>query len=341
MSDRTRRSDDPVAAEERTAVGAPDHDRRGVRVALALAGGGGRGLAHVGVLKVLEREEIPIDLITGTSIGAIIGALYARERDVEDVERRILDFLGSRAMRRLNLAEMERLRDVGRPSSSGSEERDPVAGDDEVDGGLFARLQRHFRRLYASHRAMSQVAMLSGDELMEALDELFEGDSFEDLAMPFAAVAVDVHSGREVIITRGSLAEGVGASSALAGIFPPVELDGRTLIDGGYVSPVPIVAAESLGANVVLAVDISLTGRDAGEFPNAVEVAMRAGEISRGALEREQLRRADVVIPARFAERHWSDFSVAREAIAGGEKATMNLLDSIRAVIDERSRRFL
>lgn len=320
-----------------------------VRVGLALAGGGGRGLAHVGVLKVLEAEDVPIDLIAGTSIGAIVGAMYACEPDAAVLEERILEFIESRAMKRLGLGTMERLRGLGKPGEETSDER-PESGErrdsgeppgsDEPDG-LFARWQRKFRQLYASHRAMTRIAMLPGEAMTEALDGLYSGCTFEDLKLPFAAVAVDIHAGQEVIITHGSLAEAVAASAALAGIFPPVELAGRTLIDGGYVSPVPVETARTLGANVVLAVDVSMTGRESGTFPSAVEVAMRAGEISRAALEREQLRHADVVIPARFAERHWSDFSVAQEAIVGGEKAARNLLDSIRSAIDERSRLFI
>lgn len=164
---------------------------------------------------------------------------------------------------------------------------------------------------------------------------------FDQTVIPFAAVAVDVEEGCEVIVANGSIARGVAASSAIAGIFPPVEIAGRKLIDGGYTSPVPIDAVQVLGANVVIAVDVSQSGRDTGRLGNAVEVAMRSSEITLQALEQEQLRRADVVIPARGAARHWSDYSAPHEAIAAGERAAERLIDSIHGVIQKRARLFV
>jgi len=183
--------------------------------------------------------------------------------------------------------------------------------------------------------------VLGAKGIQRALRTVFNDRTFEETVVPFGAVAVDLREGCEVIIGSGDLAKGVAASAAIPGIFPPVELNGRLLCDGGYTSPVPIDAVNTLGANVVIAVDVSQHGIAVSELGNGVEIAMRSSEISLIALEQEQLRRADAVISARGQNRHWSDFSQPEEAIHAGEVACEQMLDSIRGVIDERSRLFL
>jgi NTE family protein len=301
-----------------------------LRVGLALSGGGARGLSQLGVLRVLEREGVPVDLVAGTSIGAIIGGLYACHRDVNAVEERVLSTIRSTRMDGLDLESVLRL--SGQPA---------VEGEGGDGAGLVSRMQRAFRRIVASQTALRRTSLLPGEKIETILDELFEGRTFADTAIPFAAVAADVAGARPVFITSGSLAKAVAASSAIAGIFPPVAIGGRLLIDGGYTSPVPIDAARALGANVVVAVDVSRDEFDPGTLENGVEVAMRSSEISLVALEREQLRRADIVIAARGVPRHWSDYSRPGEAIASGEAAAEGMIDTVRATLHERERLFL
>ena len=306
--------------------------RKKVRVGIALSGGGWRGLAQVGVLKVLERSGIPIDVIAGTSIGAVIGGVYACWPDAIELEKRVLGFVCSRYIENLNLATIRRLGGIPTVGEEAQNERGP---------GLFDRIQTAFRGLYASHLGLSRRSVLGGKGVQRALQMVFSNRTFEETAVPFGAVAVDLREGCEVIIGSGDLARGVAASAAIPGIFPPVELSGRLLCDGGYTSPVPIDAVNTLGANVVIAVDVSQRGIAVNELGNGVEIAMRSSEISLIALEQEQLRRAHSVISARGENRHGSDFSEPEEAIHAGEVACEQMLDSIRAVIDERSRLFL
>ncbi|MCH7824346.1 MAG: patatin-like phospholipase family protein [Acidobacteria bacterium] len=306
--------------------------RKRVRVGIALSGGGARGLAQVGVLKLLERAGVSVDVIAGTSFGAIIGGVYACWPDAAELEKRVLAFVRSKYMESLNLATIRRLGGI-LPVGEAAPHRD--------DPGLFDRVQTAFRGLYASHLALSRRAVLSGRRVQRVLETVFGSRTFEDTEIPFGAVAVDLKEGCEVIIGSGPLARGVAASSAIPGIFPPVELNGRLLCDGGYTSPVPIDAVKTLGANVAIAVDVSQHGIAVSELANGVEIAMRSSEISLMALEQEQLRRADVVISARGQKRHWSDFSDPEEAIRAGEVACEKLLDNIRDVVEERARLFL
>lgn len=302
-----------------------------VRVGVALSGGGARGLAQIGVLKVLEREGVPIHVVAGTSIGAIIGGLYVFSVDCAELEDRVRDTLLSRSMAGLDLQRILQLSGVGTVA----------AGRPQTAGGMLGRARKIFRQVMASHAALTKPAVLDGDAVLGMFTRLFGDSTFEQANRPFAAVAVDLHECCEVVVASGSMAHGVAASAAIAGIFPPVEINGRRLIDGGYTSPVPIDAAKALGANLVIAVDVSERGLDRGNFSNAVEVAMRSGEISLKALEREQLRRADVVVPARGKPRHWSDYSHPEEAIAAGEVAAEHMLDSIFTALEERGRLFI
>lgn len=306
--------------------------RKRVRIGLALSGGGARGLAQVGVFKVLERENVPVDLIAGSSIGAIIGGLYACWPDAAALEAKVLEFVNSRYMQGLNLETIRKLGGVPPVEDFEEQRKEP---------GFFGKVQSAIRRLYASHLALSRLSVLKGDVVRRTLERLFEDRTFDETEIPFAAIAVDLNSASEVILTTGPLARAVSASSAIPGIFPPVEIEGRLLIDGGYTSPVPIEAIQTMGANVVVAVDVSQSGIPIEELANGVEVAMRASEISLIALEKEQLRRADVCIPARGMSRHWSDFSHPEEAIRAGEEAAEKMLDSLRAAVDERAKLFL
>lgn len=303
-----------------------------VRVGLALSGGGARGLAQVGVLKVLERHGIPVHLIAGTSIGAIVGGLYACLQDADEVERRVLHTLSSEHMQGLDLDRILKLSGIA-PAQERGEVPEPP--------GLLVRAQRLIRRVLASHAALTRLAVLDGDTVLAVYERLYEGRTFDQTRIPFAAVAVDLEEGREVVVASGPIARGVAASSAIAGIFPPVQIEGRQLVDGGYTSPVPIDVTYTLGANVVIAVDVSHRDLDRGRLDNAVEVAMRSSEISLLALEREQLRRADVIVPARGRARHWSDYSDPHEAIAAGEAAAENMIPSIRVAIEERGSLFI
>lgn len=310
----------------RTPTEISDH----VRVGLALSGGGARGLAQVGVLKVLEREGIAVHLVTGTSIGAVMGGLYACSTDALATEARVLETVASGGMQALDLNQILKLSDVH-----------PVGGEPAPEGGWIASAQKLIRRVVASHAALTRKAVIDSEQILGLFDDMFGDCTFEQARIPFAAVAVDLEEGCQVIIAKGRIARAVAASSAIAGIFPPVEIGGRRLVDGGYTSPVPIEAARTLGANVVIGVDVSTGTIERGGLANAIEVAMRANEITLMALEREQLHRADVVVPARGQERHWSDYSAPEEAIEAGERAAEQMLDSIHAAIEERAHLFV
>lgn len=184
-----------------------------VKIGLALGSGAARGWAHIGVLRVLAANDIPVDVVAGSSIGAIVGAAQAAGA---------LDALHER-IRALTFREVLTMLDYR-----------------GVTGGL-----------------------VGSASLMKELAEIGVGGRIEELPIPFVAIATDLVSGREVWLREGDIGEALRASSAIPGIFAPVRIDGCWMIDGGLVDPVPVVACRALGADVVIAVDLSegLTGR--------------------------------------------------------------------------------
>ncbi len=208
------------------------------RVGLVLSGGGARGLAHVGVLKVLERERIPVDVIAGTSMGAIVGGLYASGLDAADIEREVarLDWGSVFAVRvdRQDLSQRRKEQDF---------EVSPVLEVGVGADGLRAPLGAVSSRLLESH--LRRLTLAAG-----------QVKHFDQLPTPFRAVATDMESGQAVVLAEGDLATALRSSMSVPGVFAPLEVDGRILGDGGLVDNLPVGVARSMGAQRVIAVNI-------------------------------------------------------------------------------------
>jgi NTE family protein len=183
--------------------------RRRPRTGLALSGGGARGLAHIGVLKVLAREGIPVDCLAGTSMGGVIAAACAAGMSAAEIERQAL--LMARWRNLLSLA------DLGLPRR-----------------GLF-----------------------KGDRLLAYFERHLGQRTFADLTTPLALVAVDLNTGQEIILREGPVALAVRATVALPGLLAPVEMEGRRLADGGLLNNLPADVVRQMGAELVIAVDVS------------------------------------------------------------------------------------
>jgi NTE family protein len=195
------------------------------KIGLVLGGGGARGLAHIGVLRVLEREAIPIDLIAGTSMGGLVGALYSAGIPIDDLDHEV-NKLSS-------LTEQLRLLDVSVSAA-----------------GLSVR----GRRIY------NYMADLLGEEL-----------TFSDLRIPLAMVAVDLNSGRDIVLQGGLVIDAVRASISIPGIFMPMELAEYRLVDGGVLDNVPVDVAVAMGATKTIAIDVLPSFSRDNQFNQVIE----------------------------------------------------------------------
>ena len=216
------------------------------RIGLVLSGGGARGLAHVGVLKVLERERVPIDVIAGTSMGAIIGGLYASGMSADEIERELgtvdWDALFASRIDRAELSQRRREQDFIVT---------PAIEFGLRDGSL---------RLPLGARSTRGLELL----LRRYTLPVRTTDNFDDLPTPFRAVATDMETGEAIVLGSGDLAMAMRSSMSVPGAFAPTEVDNRILGDGGLVNNLPIDVARAMGADVVIVVNIGtpLGGRD-------------------------------------------------------------------------------
>lgn len=281
---------------------------------IALSGGGAKALAQLGVLKVLDREGIPVSYVAGTSAGAVVGAVYVISRDGTETESRILEHLQTTGVG----FNVETFAGLGAQRGPGLV-------------GMLRGLWRVGRR---------KGAFIGGAEMRASLRHLLGDATFADARLRFATTALDLATGRRMIFAAGSLVDAVYASAAIPGLFEPLELQGHVLVDGGWAEPVPVGTCRHLGAIHTIAVDV--TARDRAESRSgALSVALRADAQARELLEAAQLGQADFVLRPLVAVRHFADFSDVAGLIAAGEAAAEGSLDAIVAVLERHRSLFV
>jgi NTE family protein len=294
--------------------------RRPDGVVLALCGGGARGLAHVGVLSVLERERIPVAGIAGTSAGALVGAMWLALGSAEAVEARWREILVSGVLP----GDLPNVR--FRPSV-------------ETSSNLLMQLARRLQRGAALAMALERRCLLPAEDVNRVLDFLVPDVEIEDLPVPFAAVATNYETGRPVALRRGSLRLALCASTAVPGAMAPVSVDGLSLIDGGVVADVPVLQARELAPVPVVAIDTGETlPGGAAQSITVPTVMVRANLMTHRALRETMLAAADLVVRPDVGVIHWSEFSRLDESIAGGRAAAQAAAAAIASLAGGRAR---
>lgn len=252
------------------------------RVGIALSGGAARGFAHLGVLKVLRENDIPIDFISGTSAGSIAGAAFASG---------------------LSIAEIA---EIGKKMS-------------------------WFKMTGFSYSAKG---LLSNASMGAFFRKEFPVQKFEDLQIPFAAVACDLETGEEIVLKDGDLIEAVRASCAIPGVFAPVLRDGRMLIDGGVIANVPTGAVKKLGAEIVIAIDVLASGATYWGTPSTlVGIFFQSTMMLLRAASKAHHYRADVVIIPQIAHLRPDEIGKMDEFIKLGEEAALEKIEEIKKLV--------
>ncbi len=254
-------------------------------IALVLGGGAARGFSHVGVIRALEQEKVPIDMVVGTSVGSLIGAIYAYDTNSFELEW-----------------------------TAFSLEKDQV-----FDYGIFS--------------AFTSMGPVKGDKLEEFVKAKVPGN-IEDLKLPFAAVATDLNRGTRVVIDRGPVARAVHASSAIPGVFNPVEYQGKLLVDGGVMDNIPISVAREKGADIVIAVDISENVINF-NITNLIDVMVQSINIMFRENVVHKLKDANVLIVPAVGDVGMLDFTQKKRCMQAGIEATRRAMPDIRAAMEE------
>lgn len=280
------------------------------KVGLALGGGAARGLSHIGVLEAFEECGLPIDVIAGTSMGAIIGAMYAAEPNAAMVKRRFTAYLQSDAFKESRF--------------------DYLIENNHGKNGIFDWLSQFAKKSVFYTLLMTRNSFIHQETTRQNFALLIDDIELSKTRVPFCTTSLDLVRGKEYIFKEGSLRQAVAASCAIPGLLPPVEVDGRFLIDGGWINAVPVTAAHHLGAEVVIGVDVYSDLDPFVQPDTGLDVAARAEAVTRWALTNHLCQGADCLLTPEAGSNHWADFSQFDEAVASGRNEVYEHLQTLR-----------
>lgn len=291
---------------------------RKLRVGLALGGGAARGAAHIGIIKVLERGNIPIHIITGTSIGAIIGAMYSTHPTAREVEKKACEYIESKRFKRTRFDFL----DEKKYGEKGS--------------GFFYKFTHHVKKNFFYNLSLSRKSLISEEEFQRHIEALIDDIDIRETRVRFAAVATDLTSGSEVVLKTGPLRRAVSASCAIPGILPPVTLDGHELVDGGCIDLIPVGPASELGANLIIGVDVSKGIDGPFELNCGIDVVIRSEKIIACALNQIRVQGADIIVKPDVQDVFWADFSKFDHCVRRGEEEASKNLGKIKRLIAKK-----
>jgi len=269
--------------------------------ALVLSGGGARGLAHIGVLKSLEAWGLKPSLVIGTSMGAIVGGIYACGTSISDIESFLLE-------------EFEFKKYLDRWVF-------------HLSGGP---LVKYLQAQDALHSLLQHDAIDSGARVLQLLQRFTRNKDFSQTEIPFACNAVDLVSGREVLLNEGPVAEAIRASMSLPGIFSPVQKNDRLLVDGGILNNAPLWIAKKLGARRILCIHVSrLETAKAEDLTNGIAIFLRTNTITGNSLTEVQNRGGNALEIWAYNRTSVFDFDRKEELIQLGQLAAAENKDRI------------
>ena len=269
----------PVVVE----VAPPPRPTRPPRVALALGGGAARGFAHIGVIEVLEENGIHPDIVTGTSAGSFVAAMYASGRSGKELEAIALGL------------DESRLTDWSFPGRG----------------------------------------MIRGTALADYIREQVGNRPLEQMKIPLGIVATDLDSGKPILFRHGDVGTAVRASSAVPAVFQPVRLGTHEYVDGGLTSPVPVRSAREMGADVIIAVDISQLP-DGGPTGDALHMLLQTFSIMSRSINELELKEAEIVLHPKLTGVAGTDFTLRKKNIEAGREAALAALPAIRAKVAQQ-----
>ncbi len=250
------------------------------KIGLALGSGGARGFAHLGVMKAFQDHQIDIDLIAGSSMGALVGCFYGVGHDMDQLYK----------------------------------------------------LSTAFRRKFYLDFTVPKMGFIAGNRIKEFIQLFTHGKNLEDLHIPVAVVATDLTNGEKVIFTKGPISQAVRASISIPGIFVPEKVDGKLLVDGGVIDRVPVSVVKDMGADIVIAVDVSHVKRNA-EISTIYDVIMQSIDIMQMELVANREVESDIMIRPHVEQYSTRAFTNIGEIIRVGEDEALKMIPAIQQAI--------
>ncbi|OGG95237.1 MAG: hypothetical protein A2527_08680 [Candidatus Lambdaproteobacteria bacterium RIFOXYD2_FULL_50_16] len=292
-----------------------------LKVGLALGGGASRGLAHLGVIQALTEAKIPIDIVTGASVGGVIGAIYAAHPDIDRAIKNVAAFLESDDYNQTRL--------------------DFIKESEQQNKGYFAQIKRWVTTGYFFAISTTRSSFISRATFDSNLSHLIPKIQIEECPIPLGLVATNLLTGQMTEFTAGDLMASVLASAAIPGVFPSITINGLEYVDGSWVEPLPVKLARKIGADFVIAVDVApKMGTEEEDLADLTgwDVQLRAAEASRLKLKNHCLLEADFSIKVDLMDIHWADFSRLDECVKRGRAAGFKAIEAIEQQL--RTKRF-
>jgi NTE family protein len=282
------------------------------KIGLVLTGGGAKGFAHIGVLKVLEKAGVKIDYIGGTSMGAVVGGLYATGYSAEQIDS---------IFHNTNFDEL--LQDyIPRTSKSFYEKK-----NDE----LYA-MSLPFNKFTLGVPIALSKGMYNYNLLTKLTHKVRHVRDFNKLPIPFVCIATDIETGQELILNKGYLPQALLASSAFPTLFSPVEIDGRMLIDGGVTNNYPIDQVKKMGADIIIGVDVQDGLKDRNSLKEATKILLQISNLQMIEGMKEKIRKTDIYIKPDITDFSVISFDRGKEIIKKGEDAAMVVFDDLKKI---------
>ena len=282
------------------------------KIGLVLTGGGAKGFAHIGVLKVLEKAGVKIDYIGGTSMGAVVGGLYATGYNAQQIDS---------IFRNTNFDEL--IKDyVPRENKSFYEKR-----NDE----MYA-ISLPFKKLSIGVPIALSKGMYNYNLLHKLTHSVRYIRDFNQLSIPFLCIATNIETGEQQILNKGSLPQALLASSAFPTLFSPVEIDGKMLIDGGVSNNYPIDEVRKMGADIIIGVDVQDGLKNRNSLKEATQILLQISNLQMIEGMKEKIRKTDIYIKPDISKYSVISFDKENEIIKTGEDAALNVIDKINKI---------
>jgi NTE family protein len=254
------------------------------KIGLVLGSGSARGLAHIGVLQVLLENDIPIDLVAGCSIGAMVGGVYAAGVNMKMLGKML----------------------------------------ENIDNRMFFDI------------SYPRMGFIAGEKVKKLLSLLTKNKNFEDLDIPFYAVATDLISGQKIIINEGSVVEAIRASISIPGVFQPVKKDGMVLVDGAVTDRLPVETAKLNGADIIIAVEVNYTHHKETKISSMLDVLMTSLDIMQKVQFDLVEPQADILLKPKVGHFAPQDFNSVKQLIDLGRAETEPRIPEIKKMLNTR-----
>ena len=284
------------------------------KIGLVLSGGGAKGFAHIGVLKVLEKAGVKIDFIGGTSMGAVVGGLYASGYNATQIDSIFY-----------NTDFNQLLQDyIPRSSKSFYEKR-----NDE----MYA-ITLPFKKLKIGIPIALSKGMYNYNLLSKLTHNVRKITDFSKLPIPFLCVATDIEKGEQVVLRNGYLAQAMLASSAFPSLFSPVEIDGKLLVDGGVVNNYPIDEIRKMGADIIIGVDVQDDLKDRNSLKDATRILVQITNLDMIKVMKDKIKLTDIYIKPDVSNFGVISFNEGKEIIQKGEEAAFGVYEQLKKLAD-------